>query len=79
MAFSKNTYRRRRRRELLRAARLDFNTVVFRGNTTRPDRGKTTVIEMIDVQFSAIQGLGHDVTSLDSFGSAPTLEVSHAP
>lgn len=64
--------------ELLQAAHLDFNTVVFRDNYTRPDRGKTTVIEIMDVQFSALQGLGHDLSRIDSFGTAPTVEVSQS-
>lgn len=65
--------------QLLRAAHLDFNEIVLRTNITRADRGKTTVVEVLDVQFSAIQGLGHDVPSIESFGTAPAVEVSNAP
>lgn len=63
---------------VLRAAHLDFNTILLRTNITRTDRGKTTVVEVLDVQFSAIQGLGHDVPSIESFGNAPTIEVTNA-
>lgn len=65
--------------EVLRAAHLDFNIVLLRSSFDRPgDRGKSTAVEVLDVQFSAIQGLGHDVPSIESFGTAPAVEVSNA-
>lgn len=64
--------------EVLRATHIDFNTILLRTSVTLPDRGKTTITEILDVQFSAIQGLGHDVPSIESFGTAPAVKVNHA-
>lgn len=61
---------------VLRAAHLDFNSVVARSGFTRSDRGKTTVVEFLDVQFSALQGLGFDLPGIESFGTAPTTEIT---
>lgn len=61
----------------LHAAHLDFNQIIARGGFRRPDRGKTTEVEWIDVQFSAVQGLGYDTPSIESFGAAPQVEVHH--
>lgn len=63
--------------DVLHAAHIDFNQIIARGGFRRPDRGKTTEVAWIDVQFSAVQGLGFDTPSIESFGAAPPVEVQH--